>query len=218
MRRLFYKIMAFLFSILFRRDSYYYPRYRYYERLLEKYSDGTFYSRLIHKIKSVKGRETKTSINHIEHKPFKETSITDIIKKHGKPNYKIIYDDLLNIKVLFYREKLGKHKTKLEFHFFNEQLFFYTYTFSYLNNDDKNELVDILEEKYLEGEKIDMKGDFIVDDNNNIILINDKQDFSIYYICDNRIALESIKEHIDSIKKRARQEKSKYKKILYRKL
>jgi hypothetical protein len=63
-----------------------------------------------------------------------------------------------------------------------------------------------------------MKGDFIVDDNNNIILINDKQDFSIYYICDNRIALESIKEHIDSIKKRARQEKSKYKKILYRKL
>jgi len=97
-------------------------------------------------------------------------------------------------------------------------LFLYTYTFSYLNLEDKNEIIQILKEKYLEGKSKDIINNYIVDKNKNIILLEDSIDFSIYYSYKNNIALEMILEYIDLKKVKDEGKKKRDKEILYKRL
>jgi len=212
--------MTFFSRIFNKRKlySYYYPRNYYYEKILDKYSDGHFYVNLINNLKKINEIETNTEIRLIDNKKLNEIVIKDIIRKYGKPNYKIICEDLFEIKVLFYRQKLAYHKTKLEFHFCKNNLFLYTYTFSYLNLEDKNEIIQILKEKYLEGKSKDIINNYIVDKNKNIILLEDSIDFSIYYSYKNNIALEMILEYIDLKKVKDEGKKKRDKEILYKRL
>ena len=169
-------------------------------------------------LKTLNKIETNTEISLVDNKKLHEINIKDIVRKYGKYNYKITNEDLLEIDILFYRLKLGKHKTKLEFHFFENTLFFYTYTFSHLNTEDKNEIKQIIQKKYLEEESQDIFKNYIVDKSKNIILLSDNIDFSIYYICDNKIALERILKHIDLKNAKIKSKEKVYKKTLYRRL
>jgi hypothetical protein len=218
MKETYYKIMTFIYKISYKRKPNSYPRSNYYETLLDKYSDGKFYSVLINKLKVFNEIKTAAVIQYLDNKILSDTVINDIIRKNGKPNYKIVYDDLLKIKVLFYRQKMGKHKTKLEFHFLKNSLFFYTYTFTYLNFEDKNEIIQILKEKYFVNKSQDIIDNYIVDKNNNSIILDDGIVFSIYYICGNRIAWGKILEYIDLNKVKDVNKHKSYRKILYKKL
>ncbi len=225
MKKTYYKIMTFIFQLFNKRKLDYYPRYYYYEILLDKYRDGLFYSNLINNLKKTDGIKTDTEIRLFDNKIPNEVVINDIIRKYGKPNYKIIYEDLFEIKVLFYRQKLGEHKTKVEFHFFRNNLFFYTYTFPYLNLENKNEIIQMIKEKYLEGKSEDIINNFItsnlsyiVDKNKNIILYNDSIDFSIYYYCDNKKIMEKIMESIDFMKVKNEIKQKRNKLMLYKRL
>jgi len=210
--------MTFISQIFGKRKSYNYTRYYYYEMLSDKYNDGQFYSNVMNNLKTLNKIETNTEISLVDNKKLHEINIKDIVRKYGKYNYKITNEDLLEIDILFYRLKLGKHKTKLEFHFFENTLFFYTYTFSHLNTEDKNEIKQIIQKKYLEEESQDIFKNYIVDKSKNIILLSDNIDFSIYYICDNKIALERILKHIDFKKAKIKSKEKVYKKTLYRRL
>ncbi len=49
-------------------------------------------------------------------------------------------------------------------------------------------------------------------------MLNDNIEFSIYYLCDNKIELEKVKEYIDSIKAEKENSIEKNRKILFNKL
>jgi len=210
--------MTFISQIFSTKKSYNYTRYYYYEMLSDKYRDGQFYSDAINNFKTLNKIETDTEISLVDNKKLQEIRIKDIVKKYGKFNYKITNEDLFEIDILFYKLKLGKHKTKLEFHFFENTLFFYTYTFSHLNAEDKNEIKQIIQKKYLEEKTLNLFKNYIVDKNKNIIILNENIDFSISYLCNNKIAIEKILKHIDLKKVENETMDKRYNKTLYKRL
>jgi len=218
MKDAYHKIVNFISSFLYRKNLYSYPRDYYYETLLDKYSDGEFYSNLITNLNVLNGIKVNAEIRHLNNKTFNRTVIKDIIKKYGKPNYKIIYKDLLEIKILFYKHKISRHKTKLEFHFFKNNLFFYNYTFSYLNHEDKDEIIKIFKEKYFVEKYHNMINSYIIDKNNNYIIMDDNIYFSINYLCGKNIAWEKILEYTYLKKIKDVNKHKKHRKLLYDKL
>jgi len=210
--------MTFISQIFSTKKSYNYTRYYYYEMLSDKYRDGQFYSDAINNFKTLNKIETDTEISLVDNKKLQEIRIKDIVKKYGKFNYKITNEDLFEIDILFYKLKLGKHKTKLEFHFLENTLFFYTYTFSHLNAEDKNEIKQIIQKKYLEEKTLNLFKNYIIDKNKNIIILNENIDFSISYLCNNKIAIEKILKHIDLKKVENETKDKRYNKTLYKRL
>jgi hypothetical protein len=174
-----------------------YSRKSYYQNYLSKYQDGQFYLGLIKKVKNNSAVKTNIEIRLFENKKLNEINIKDIVRKFGKPRYNIICKKLLGIKIMLFKQNVGAHKTKLEFHFKDEILFFYSYTFSNINNVDKNEIIQIIQDKYLDkGSSYEKVNRYIIDKSNNIIFLNDDIRFSIYYLCDNKVDLEQIQKFI----------------------
>ncbi len=214
MKKTYFKIKNFIFLILDMKKLHYYStRNSYYESLLSLHSNKQFFNNLMKIINNSNKIKTNIEIKIIENKTINEISIKDIIRKYGNSHYKIINKDLLGIKILFFKRKIGKYKTKLEFHFFNKKLFFYTYNFSDLNIEDKNEIKEIIKKKYL------VKNfNYIIDKSNTIITLNDNVNFSISYLCNNKIILEKIIKSIDFINGEHKNQKKIYRKILYNEL
>lgn len=122
------------------------------------------------------------------------------------------------VKVFFFREKIGKHKAKVEFHFYEGKLFLYTYTFSYLNKEDKAELIDVIHDKYLVNQEVELNGNYIQDESDNIILLNDKVEFMISYMKDKKLALDKISDYLSSLQDDVEVQQMRNKKILYSRL
>jgi len=97
-------------------------------------------------------------------------------------------------------------------------LFLYTYTFSYLTLKEKNEIIKIIKEKYLERECKDIINYNIVDKNKNIIMLNDGVDFSIKYSRKNNIDLETILKNNEFQNSKEENKRKRDKKILFKRL
>ena len=97
-------------------------------------------------------------------------------------------------------------------------MFLYTYTFSYLTLKEKNEIIKIIKEKYLERECKDIINYNIVDKNKNIIMLNDGVDFSIKYSRKNNIDLETILKNNEFQNSKEENKRKRDKKILFKRL
>ena len=213
MRKICYKIKDFAYQIFGTKKAFYYnPKNYYIEKFVNKYRNGKFYFNLIDKVEKMDEIKTNVAIEFIENKKLNEVVIKDVIKEYGSSNCKIISEDLLGVEILFYKLKLGKYKMKLEFHFFNDKLFFYSYVFSMNNVKDKNEIIKIIKDKYSVKGLSDKGSNYIIDDNKNIILTNNDINFSIYYLCNPKMIKENFVERIDE------KEVDKYKELLFSKL
>jgi hypothetical protein len=215
MKKTRHKIMTFFFR---RKKSFPYSRSSYYENLLVEHNNGQLYLILMKDLKNTNEIETNTEIQFMDNKKINEINKECIIRKYGNPNYKFINGALSEIEILIYRQKLGSYKTKLELHFFKNNLFLYTYTFSYLTLKEKNEIIKIIKEKYLERECKDIINYNIVDKNKNIIMLNDGVDFSIKYSRKNNIDLETILKNNEFQNSKEENKRKRDKKILFKRL
>lgn len=159
-----------------------YPCEYYYERLLEKSKDLSIYTGLLEHIKRKKSKASNKSIGFSKNISFGDVSKKYILKRFGQPKYKFFNLSLLNVNVFFYRIMLGGHKVKFELHFYKDKLFHYSYTFSYLNKVSKKQIIEMLEKKYINGEHLDFKEDYIHDMNDSTISFSGNHDFTINYI------------------------------------
>jgi hypothetical protein len=100
-------------------------RKNYYRTLRTKYKDGKFYQKIEERIKNIKIIKSSTEIKLLPKIKLQNTKLNDIIKLFGQPNYIIDETEILNIKILYYKKKIGPHKIKLEFHLYKKHLFFF---------------------------------------------------------------------------------------------
>ncbi len=184
--------MIFFLNIFYKRKSYPYSRSNYYKRRLDESKSIQPYLKLISDLDYINEVETDLEIQLIENKKDNEINKKDIIRKYGRPDYNFICKDLIKIEILFYRQKLGSHKTKMEFHFFKNKLFLYTYKFSYLTTEERYEIIEIINEKYLEKQSVNIINNYIVDKNQSILMLDDTVEFTIKYLDKNNIAFKTI--------------------------
>ncbi len=168
-------------SNIFKPKDEYRHREYYYENLFNKYKDATSYQSIITKVKSKHNIVSQRMIS-FDDNPFEKVTKQNIVKLYGKPSYQNKTDSVLNTELFFYRLIIGGHKVKLDMHFHNNHLFFYSYTFSYLKEDEKLLIINLIEKKYLNGQHFDYKNFNITDNRHSVIHIIDAFDFTIDYI------------------------------------
>jgi hypothetical protein len=107
-------------------------------------------------------------------------TISDTREIFGAPLFSNQNDTFNPVTVLFYKILIGGHKVRCEMFFWKEQLYSLNYTFPYLSDKDKDDIISVIRNKYLNS-SIDFASQKIVDREGNLIMINDVNSFEIYY-------------------------------------
>ncbi|MBN2173900.1 MAG: hypothetical protein JW731_07205 [Bacteroidales bacterium] len=185
--------MGFLSINMFRTyNNNLFPRDYYYDKLLTKYENPEFYSKLdetdqLRKIPSKQTIRVKDDLNF-------GISYQEVIDKHGKPNCILKKDRNSKFQILFYRVKVGGHKTKCEYHFYNNRLFFFTYIFAYLTKEEKNEITKMVGKKYADDALFEPESQIIIDVTENFIMVENGVDYSILYVSGEKEIFQQIKK------------------------
>ncbi len=158
--------------------GYHYQKDYYYERILTKYHGTEEFNKLLER--NLISLHSKADI-----KLEFGDSCLEIKEKYGVPDFKFKFkykeSSIINHKIYFYRLKMGEYKTKCEMHFFDNKLFYKSYTLNYLTHDDKCKIIDTISHKYLDKPFLH-KTTKIVDSYGKVILIEDVVDFTIFYL------------------------------------
>ena len=193
--------------------------YYYYECLANRYNNERSYLTFISDLESQSPLFTENEISLSAPKIFSETNIKYILKNYGKPHFRVTQkQDVFEVEILFYRIFIGKYKTKLELHFYNDQLFFFCYTFSYLKEENTQEIISIMQEKYLEGKPIDTKTNYIIDRHESIIQFCHDVDFTLNYISTRNKIFLDLQERHDFIKNKSESQRLRNREVLKDKL
>lgn len=203
-----------IFKKIKNSSSYYYPRYYYYEQLVERYKDLSEYYRIIAMLEAKTVLKTNEVIAIFEKIIFDKITKKTILKKYGKPQFKYkIQEKYLQIEILFYKINIGGYRVKLELHMYERKLFYYNYTFTNnLNNQQRQEIIKIIQEKYSQDSLFDASKQDIIDENHTQIHIENSLELKIHYLntMNNAVQVMSIykknqenEKHKNTWKKRA---------------
>lgn len=191
-------------------------KYIYYEHLIEKYNSPDSYLFLIAKTTELTCSETLSEICFSPTLKF-SSSKESLFINFNKKNLVCTQESELNTEVFLYKTLIGKHKVRIELHFFNNSLFYYKYYFPRVNESEKSELLSLLHYKYLNYD-VNQSVELIRDTNKNYIYIDSSVGFTLNYFSSNH-RFFSIVHHQEEEKVKAEEEKNKSKiKELYSRL
>ncbi len=159
-----------------------FPGQKDYNSLLIRYNGPTFYANLQDDIESKKKLVATEKISLFRNKPFAQISVADIKKHYGSPGCHIKDEYPVCKEIFLYHVLMGKLRVNLELHFSWNELFFYNYSFPYLSDSDKDQVIKVIESKYLNGGKFNFQHFNIADDQFNFISISENIVFTVNYI------------------------------------
>jgi hypothetical protein len=173
------KAIAAPFVGKFGKSSYYKRDYQM-RTALQKYERLEPYL-VLYKESAVK-QQVKTDI---EIKFSKNLAFGDTLKNAKLELSSLDYDVLgknnLGIEILAYKRIVGGIKVKCQLHFFRNKLFMFNYSFNNPTKEKANEIIKILNHKYLKS------GDYasfpvITDAHNNCIMVKNTAVFELNYL------------------------------------
>lgn len=188
---------------LYRRNSlinkYYHNINYYYQQLVEHYTDFSEYSRITDLYKKKELVATDQIISFQEDHLFNQKNKKQILKKirFKQPlfKYRIKKNDL-NIEIYFYKIKIGEFKVKLEIHFHERKMFYYNYTFTdYSNTQQLQDIIKIIQEKYLDGLPMDIYTQSIVDKDETVLSIENTMELRIHYISTKSSIIQTLSNY-----------------------
>jgi hypothetical protein len=203
---------------LYRRNilinKYYHNINYYYQQLVEYYTDFSEYSRITDLYKKKELLATDQIISFQEDHLFNQKNKKQILKKirfkQALFKYRIKKNDL-NIEIYFYKIKIGGFKVKLEIHFHERKMFYYNYTFTdYSNNQQLRDIIEIIQEKYLDGLPMDIYTQNIIDQDQTVLSIENTMELRIHYISTKSSIIQTLsnyKETSTNMKVKAREKK-----------
>ncbi|HOU98273.1 MAG TPA: hypothetical protein PLP65_05450 [Bacteroidales bacterium] len=161
--------------------SYYYKNsfyaYDFFERynLIETFDKTFSFSSLIH----FKG---KIEFN---------ISSKEIFIKLGESRYTSNHEEIKNYQILHYKNKINDLKNRSQLHIYNDMFFYGIQLFPYLSSIQKEELIQLLKNKYSipSDEHLPFK---IKDKQNNILFVSDNLNLSLDYITGNEMMLSTL--------------------------
>jgi len=183
------------------------PRNYYYEKIIEHYKDLSEYYRIIDLLNTKKVLNTNTIISIIDNKTLKQVKKKHIIKKYKKPSFKyIVRENDLIFDIYIYKLYIGGHRTKLEIHMTSNKIFYYNFTFTgSINNDQRQDIIKIIEDKYLDGRLINVTNEIIIDANQTILHIDNSLDLKIHYMNVSSDIIDLIKSYKNKYNKERKQ-------------
>jgi hypothetical protein len=160
-------------------------------RLLQQFGHSSCYRKLMENFDKDIIILENTSLNH----QFYATRTKSLMKRYGKPLYNISHKHGEHrFRILFYKQIIEDQKVRLEFHFCDDKLFYYSYTFPYLSDEEKNKFMDQIGKKY--GlDQTDLKVKCIEDPDGIRLHLSDSLGLCLKYLDNNAAFLDLLKHH-----------------------
>jgi hypothetical protein len=184
-------------QLSFDHSKTYYPHKYYYQHLSDSYSNLSRYSGSFNNYPKP-SVESKKNISLIDGEHFGLSHKT-ICKRFGKPRAKFkILEEGFDLEVMIYKIFLGRYPVRLELHLNHSVLFYFKYTFSsgIKSPVDINEILQIIQGKYLNNEPVDLLSLDIIDEKRILLQVDNKVNFKIKYLdtrSDTLVALNRYK-------------------------
>ena len=167
------------------------------ERIVNQYSDLSFYLNLYNEQDSRKKLYTNKEVLLLNDIPLVSVTQSQIINQFGKPDYEYhLKKQFLSIKILLYHKFIGQFKIGMELHLFQNSLFNYKFTFPYTTSKERGELLKMLEQKYLNNISFAYDTSQIIDRNLSSIVIENTLVFSINYNFNDPFVKDKILSYI----------------------
>ena len=125
-----------------------YSRARYYEEQLKEKLDSDFYRNLFDLQEQSKTQTTTTEFDFRLGIGFGMT-VSEVMKKWGKPHEKVEIKTPFESSGLFYRLKVFGINMKCEMHFIQDKLYVLQFKFDYLSEEQYKEVYEMLNIKYV---------------------------------------------------------------------
>lgn len=204
--QLYMNIIKRVKRIFKKRKEYYFSRY-YYRQLIDKYTTNlSAYSFIVNKTINNSNKETHRTLLKGSKITF-NSSISETKKVYGNPYYTLENQVVENLTILFYRMRFANEKVKCEFHYYKNKLFYIKYIFSYLTENQKKEIIKVIQGKYLKGESLTIETELIIDEFNNGLTISQDSHFNIEYLALNSDFITDL-NHFKTLSKIKQEENS----------
>lgn len=199
--------MFFLYKKLLRyikSNKYTYnPQRYYYESYIKKYKRLAGYYDLMELLTSKEELRTNEVITLMRGHAF-DIKRENLFRKYKKPwsefRIKILS---ITIDILIFKISLGGNPTHLEIHMTEGVVFYFKYCFSeYISYDDKHLIIEIIQDKYLDGREMSIDKNNIIDSSGTVLQIEDDVNFNIYYCNLNSIVFQRLRLHRKNYDKR----------------
>ena len=191
-----------------KKKSDYNPRRYYYESLFERYKNLSGYYNLMEMLSTKSGLKSNETISLINGHSF-NLERTLVFENFKNPWKKFRIKKLgLTIDIFIFKLFLGGYPAHLEIHMTKEHLFYFKYAFSgNISELDKQTMIEIIQNKYLNGCKIDISSQNIVDSSQTILQIEDGVNFNFYYSNLNSQVFQKLNRHKQNYDRRKSKEK-----------
>ena len=194
MRKLFKKVKRIFNRI---NNGQLYFSGDYYLSSLRRYDDLDTYLYLFKKKNNQHDLYTDKEICFSSKLKF-GSSIKEFKSEISSQRPKVTKKTALGFDVFVYKIKVGGHRAKLEVHFSQDKLFYFSYTFRKVYTQDTKEIVDVLCMKYLNTSNSDYSNNSIIDNfKNRIEIIEDGAKLKINYLSADIDFLYSAKDEMD---------------------
>lgn len=168
------------------------PKSVYYKKKLSKFHSLTNYFIYLRDLSNTKKKYTTTlDIRLKGSSDFFIINEKEVIKSFGKPDFRMNLYDNKSLQAFLYKTYMGKHRATFELHFFEGELYFYSYSFSMLTGPEKETIANVVKEKYIEKADVKCNNIYIEDHKGAQIFINDGVNFSIDYLL---MSAEALKD------------------------
>lgn len=176
--------------------------YKYYERLLDHFNNKQAYIGLQQDYLDKDKVESNQLISLFPTYQIKNISPALLKSKYGKQHFKKSYS-IKGERITIYIHKimLGGQKVKLYTHFVKNQLFYFQYTFSYLNADEKTTMEHILKTKYVPNASFTLTNNYIQNKDGVVLFCNNEVDYSLHYIDSENMFIKQLYKHLYKTKR-----------------
>jgi len=199
------------------KEKYY--KQLYSERdIQESHSNKYIYNSIKESLRDKNPRISIVPITPVGQINFHKISLVKLKKEFGKPKAKYrIGLEKRKVEVYLYKNIYAGFKTTITAHFYQKEIFNLRYEFKVKDKNDATDISNLLGLKYLNGDEIDFKDDYLVDENNVVLSFRDDFSLILDYHNDSEIFnyISYLVEEDDAEKQN--QVYNKYKK-LYKKL
>lgn len=212
-----YVILPMFIKKIFYRDTYKthkysYPSYGNKNIIKETYTELKSYNSIVNYLSSCKVCYILGQISFL--KISINTSRKKVLYKLGIPS--AAFKVSKSVDILYYKRKIYKKKTRIEFHFYNEKLFLICVNFSSITENDKKKIINVLESKY--GKVGVCKKSVIKNEQEHAIFIDDSVGLRLYYYCLDSDFLDFLKFNNELELKKLNKERLKHERALYENL
>ena len=168
--------------LLSKKDDFYDEDVYAKDDTISYYSSSRIYSAIKSELKPKNPKISLKPISPLGKSNFDNVTLSEISNNFGNIKHRLnVTLGERQLKIYVFKNIYGGFKTTVSAHFYNKELFNLRYEFIVNDIYDCSEIINLISLKYLNGQPIDIKNEYLVDEHNTVLSFSNEIDLVLDY-------------------------------------